>query len=143
MTEHKPLTPEHRIAIRNGVRDGELCSGLNGVSKYEVLGLCDDLDAKDALLDEADKAVRVATRALNDVMRERNEARADRDLLKTDREAWYKTALSFAAREDKLRAILEALRSVLSEDGVKEYLSAYTMGVELIERVGKMDEVGK
>lgn len=31
--------------------------------------------------------------------------------------------------------VVEAARSVLSEDGVREYLSAYVMGVELIDRL--------
>ncbi len=39
---------------------------------------------------------------------------------------------------EKLRAIAAAACSVLSEDGVKEYLSAYVMGVELIDRLDKL-----
>lgn len=38
-----------------------------------------------------------------------------------------------------LESVTEALLSVLSEDGVKEYLSAYVMGVELIERASRLD----
>ncbi len=40
----------------------------------------------------------------------------------------------------KLIAAVEAAQSVLSEEGVKEYLSAYVMGVELINRVDKLGE---
>ncbi len=47
----------------------------------------------------------------------------------------------FLAMRDKLaiaREALDAARSVLSEDGVKEYLSSYVMGVELIDRLEKI-----
>lgn len=40
----------------------------------------------------------------------------------------------------KLIAVAEAARSVLSEEGVREYLSAYVMGVELIERLSALEE---
>jgi hypothetical protein len=39
----------------------------------------------------------------------------------------------------KLENLAQALLSVLSEDGVKEYLSAYVMGVELIERARELE----
>ncbi len=39
----------------------------------------------------------------------------------------------------KLEAVAQAAKSVLSEEGVKEYLSAWVMGVELIERVKDLD----
>lgn len=42
-------------------------------------------------------------------------------------------------RIGKLERIAEALGSVLSEEGVKEYLSAYVIGVELIERARELE----
>lgn len=42
-------------------------------------------------------------------------------------------------RLNKLEKVAEALLSVLSEEGVKEYLSAYVMGVELIDRAKDLD----
>lgn len=37
--------------------------------------------------------------------------------------------------EERLEKLLKVTRSVLSEEGVKEYLCAYVMGVELIQMV--------
>lgn len=39
----------------------------------------------------------------------------------------------------KLIAVAQAARSVLSEDGVKEHLCAYVMGVELIDRLAALE----
>lgn len=40
-------------------------------------------------------------------------------------------------------AVIEALRSVLSEDGVREHLAAYVMGVETMNRLDAYDARGK
>lgn len=41
------------------------------------------------------------------------------------------------------KAVIEALRSVLSEDGVREHLAAYVMGVETMNRLDAYDARGK
>lgn len=43
--------------------------------------------------------------------------------------------LALKYRVEVLEAVLVSAGSVLSEDGVREYLAAYVMGVELISRV--------
>ena len=40
----------------------------------------------------------------------------------------------------KLIAVCEAAQSVLSEDGVKEYLCSYVQGVELIDRLAELEK---
>lgn len=39
----------------------------------------------------------------------------------------------------KLVAVAEAARSVLSEEGVREHLSAFVMGMELMERLSALE----
>ncbi len=123
---HKPLTREKRDQIRSEYSCGPIRA--SGVSR-DILCLLDDLDAKDA-------AFCFLNSELVKLRAERDEAHGD-----AEREYGMRMLAEKARIKtwDQLESILEALRSVLSEDGVKEYLSAYTMGVELIERIRNID----
>lgn len=44
------------------------------------------------------------------------------------------------ARLAKLENVTTALASVLSEEGVKEFLSSYVMGVEVIDRMAELED---
>lgn len=49
--------------------------------------------------------------------------------------------LELIARCEAAERVVEALRSVLSEDGVREYLSCFVMGVEAMDRLAAYDHV--
>ncbi len=81
------------------------------------------------------------------VEKERDELRASLAETKNDAERWRMFHIDctcgaaklhpkpYESELSRLLALASALKSVLSEEGVKEYLSAYVMGVETIDRL--------
>jgi transposase len=94
--------------------------------------MMDDLDAKDAEIARLGRKVDALERKEIDIRGIAEMRRINFERVSRERD-------EARARIAKLEGVVEALRSVLSEDGVKEYLSAYVMGVELIDRVSNLE----
>ena len=68
------------------------------------------------------------------------------EFIARSRTRWPAALARIAELEDDILTaehVLIALRAVLSEEGVKEHLSAYVMGIELIDRLAAYDVVGE